>query len=87
MTVAALVIRGLDEVAAARLKDEARRRGLSVNAVLKLLVREGLGLVRPDRTRRHSDLDSLAGSWSADEARDFLCAVEPFERVDEELWR
>lgn len=83
----AMTIRGLDEGEAARLKQEAAARGTSVNAVLKQLVREGLGLDRRPRGRRFTDLDVLAGTWSAEDADAFRHAVEPFEQVEPELWR
>lgn len=83
----AMTIRGLDDAAAARLKQEAASRGVSANALLRQLVREGLGLDRSRRAEPHADLDALAGTWTADEADAFEQAVEPFERVEPELWR
>jgi hypothetical protein len=85
--MAALTLRGLDEATATRLKQEARQRGVSVNALLRAMVEEGLGLSRRTRGRRHDDLDHLAGSWSAADARQFGAATAAFEQVDEELWR
>jgi hypothetical protein len=85
--MAALTLRGLDEPTAARLKAEARKRGVSVNTLLRTMVEEGLGLSRRARGRRHDDLDHLAGSWSAADARRFGAATAAFEQVDAELWR
>ena len=82
----AMTIRGLDDDDAARLKQEASDRGVSVNTVLKQLVRAGLGLERPRRGRRHLELDALAGSWSAEDAQAFEHAVQPFEQIEPELW-
>ena len=83
----AMIIRGLDDAEAARLKEEAASRGLSVNTMVKQLIREGLGLDRPRRGRRHVDLDALAGTWSVEDAGAFERAVEPFEQVEPEVWR
>lgn len=83
----AMTIRGLDHAAAARLKAEAMSRGVSVNSLLKQLVREGLNLDRPRRGEPHTDLDALAGTWSDEEASAFEQATELFERVEPELWR
>ncbi|MGV8040461.1 MAG: ribbon-helix-helix protein, CopG family [Thermoanaerobaculaceae bacterium] len=83
----AMTVRGLDESDTARLKQEARRRGVSVNALLKLLVRQGLGIERRSREERHTELDALAGTWSDEDAARFERAVEPFEQVEPELWR
>jgi len=83
----ALTLRGLDGPTTAKLRAEARRQGVSVNALLRKMVDESLGLSRPARNRRHDDLDHLAGTWTAAEARRFAAATEPFEQVDQELWR
>ncbi len=81
-------LRGLDESTALRLKDEARRRGLSVNAFVLQLIRQGIGK-RPTGPRRpiHHDLDELAGTWCPEEAATFLEALFDFEQVDDEVWR
>lgn len=81
-------LRGIDEETARRLKGEARRKGLSVNALVLQLIRRGVGLERPP-TRRpvHHDLDALAGTWDKKTATRFLKATSDFEAIDEELWR
>lgn len=86
--MANISLRGLDENTALRLKDEARRRGLSVNALVLQLIRQGIGK-RPTGPRRpiYHDLDVLAGTWSPEEAATFLKALSDFERVDDEVWR
>jgi hypothetical protein len=80
-------LRGIDEEAALRLKSEARRRGVSVNALILELIRQGLGLQsgQPCQTV-YRDLDALAGTWSAEETARFLHAVSDFERIDEGMW-
>jgi hypothetical protein len=83
--VASLNIRGLDEETAARLKEAARARGVSVNRHALELLRRGLGLVPRRRTERHHDLDHLAGTWTAEEGEAFARALAPFEQVDEDL--
>ncbi len=35
----------------------------------------------------YSDLDHLAGTWSEDEAADFLKATTDFNTIDNELWQ
>jgi len=82
-----LTIRGLDEATAERLRQEATRRGASMNAVVKDLLRCSLGLAKRSPQRRHTDLDALAGTWSEKDAQEFEQAVALFEQVDAELWR
>jgi plasmid stability protein len=85
--MSAMTLRGLDETTVERLKQEARRRGISVNALLRDMVRHGLGLDSAAQRVRHMDLDALAGTWAAADASEFNAATEAFERVDESLWR
>ncbi len=83
-----LSLRGLDDKTAKRLKAEARRRGMSVNALILQLIRQGMGLEKPERARGpYHDLDALAGTWDEEEGAAFLEAVSDFERVDEAMWR
>jgi len=81
-------LRGIDDETAARLKEQARKENLSVNALILRLIRRGIGLA-PGSTRhqRHQELDALAGTWSRDEAAQFLESIRDFEAVDEDLWR
>ena len=85
--MANLSIRGLDDEAAAKLKEAAARQGLSVNAYTLMLLRSGLGLPAGQDQRVHHDLDELAGTWSEEEARAFESQLEAFEEIDRDLWR
>ena len=86
--MANLSLRGIDEKVATRLKSEARRRGLSVNALVLQLIRQGIGLKSPETQRVvHHDLDSLAGTWDEKETATFLEAVSDFEQIDKSLWQ
>lgn len=86
--MANLSIRGLDEELADKLKANAAKSGVSVNAHVLALIREGLGVVGTERGRRaYHDLDALAGTWSEAERQEFDRATREFEQVDEALWR
>ena len=86
--MATLSVRGLDDRTAKILKDKARRSGKSVNLQVVELIRKGLGLTPVAAgCHAHTDLDHLAGTWSAEEAKEFAQRTEAFEAVDEELWR
>ncbi len=86
--MAAISVRGVDDQLDAALKDEARRRGLSVNRLVLDLLRQELGLSpgRDRRPKRH-DLDHLAGSWADAEVAEFERNTAEFEQIDEALWR
>ena len=80
-----MTIRNVSMELSAALEAEKRRRGLSLNRTVLLLMQEALG-VSPGRNRSNG-LRRLAGSWSEDEIRTFEQAVAPFAEVDEDLWR
>lgn len=86
--MANLSIRGLDDDLAEKLKADAEQAGVSVNARVLELIREGLGVPGDERRRRvYHDLDALAGTWSDADQQEFEQATREFEQVDEELWR
>ena len=86
--MANISLRGIDEETAACLKEEAKRRRVSVNALILNLIKSGVEAgSRTRRQRVYHDLDALAGTWTAEEASEFLKALADFEQVDQELWR
>ncbi|MHB8836957.1 MAG: antitoxin [Candidatus Methylomirabilia bacterium] len=86
--MATLSIRGLDGRTAKILKDHARRSGKSVNLQVVEFIQKGLGITALGAgAQTHTDLDHLAGTWDAREARAFAQLTKAFEEVDEELWR
>lgn len=81
-------LRGIDEQAKKLLKAEAKRTGKSINALILGYIHDALGQTpaKPYREKHH-ELDRLAGTWSAAEAREFYRATRDFEEVDEDLWK
>ena len=67
------------------LKVEARRRGVSVNQLVKDLLAEALHL--KSGTRRENGLRKYSGTWSEAELAEFKQNTEQFETIDSELWR
>jgi hypothetical protein len=83
-----LSVRGVDDPAVSKLKDEARSRGMSLNAYLVELIQRNAGIAaKGGRHPLHRDLDDLAGTWTDEDARDFDESQRAFETVDEDLWR
>lgn len=81
-------LRNIDEETVSRLKEKARRRGMTVNSLVVQLIQREVGLKStPPRRPAYHDLDHLAGTWSVEEAGLFIDALRDFERVDEEMWR
>ncbi len=85
--MASLTIRGIDDITAKRLKELAKREGLSVNALLLKILRQTLGIDKKKRGVIYTDLDELAGTWTEEEYQAFLKRIEPFEEVDKEIWK
>lgn len=84
-----LTLRGFDKGLADRVVRFARERGLSLNRAAMALLRRGAGL---DEQQEHpgrvgSRLDEFIGSWSEEEERELLDAVDAFDQIDESLWR
>lgn len=84
-----LTIRDVSPRLRAALEREAGRRGLSINRTVLELLSESTGLARAERRPpvEHRDLDSLAGTWNAQEARAFDEALTAQRQVDPKLWR
>ena len=83
-----LSVRGVDDTAVSKLKDEAKSRGMSLNAYLVELIQRNAGVTaKGGRHRLNRDLDDLAGTWTREDAQDFDESQRAFETVDEDLWR
>jgi phosphopantetheinyl transferase (holo-ACP synthase) len=85
--MATMSIRGLDDQALARLKNQAEQEGSSLNSlVLRLL--HGTGTpVQANVLKKFDDLNALAGTWSAKEAQAFERNTAAFSEVDAALWK
>ena len=71
-----------------RIRQTAKRRGMSVNRLLIDTLNMETGLAPAARQlATHHDLDKLAGTWSAAEARAFAKATASFGQIDKGLWR
>lgn len=85
--MATMSIRGLNEKALQSLKRRAASEGTSLNAlVLTLLEGEDVGSQR-NKSPTFDDLDALAGTWSAKDAKAFNDATAAFGEIDAKLWR
>lgn len=75
----------IDKQTAILLTTQASRWGMTVAELALQLIHQGLG-VSSQTLPIHHDLDSLAGTWSAAQEREFLEAVAPFSKIDKEIW-
>lgn len=83
-----IVIQDIDDRTSQWINEEAERRGVSVESLVVELIHKGIIAERESISPQlHHDLDSLAGTWSEEQATEFLKAIADFEHVDEKLWQ
>ncbi len=83
-----ITINNLDEATANWIEKEAERRGTDKEAVALHLIRKGIECEgEPFAPRTYEDLDSLAGTWTEEQATEFMQAISYFDQVDEKLWQ
>jgi hypothetical protein len=60
------------------LKKEAKGLRISVNSLVLQMIERGLGFKREKLI--YHDLDHLAGSWTAEDEKEFKKNIQPFEQ-------
>jgi hypothetical protein len=76
-------VRGLSEQQLAALKEEASRRGMSMNRLALRRLTDQAEVPNPAGT---AAIEALAATWTQEEADAFTAAIAPLEQVDPELW-
>lgn len=79
-----LTIRNVPKRLADALNRERRKRDASLNSTVLDVLSRSLGV--SDTPSRRNGLAELAGTWTAEEQRQFDAAVAPFETVDDDMW-
>ena len=84
-----LTIRGFDKDLARRIRELARKEGISLNRAALRLMRRGAGLGESAQQQNvvGSTLDDLIGTWTDEEASEFMDAVDDFGQIDESMWK
>lgn len=83
--MASMSIRGLNDQVLSRLKSQAEQEGSSLNSLVLRLLQ---GTEEPSgRLQKFDDLDTLAGTWSEQEAQAFEINTAAFAEVDASLWK
>jgi hypothetical protein len=80
-----LTIKQLDTRLLERLREQASRRNLSLNAFVRQVLASAVGYEAGAKV--HTDLSDLAGSWSDRDEQEFDEHLRPLREVDESLWR
>ncbi len=89
MVMKQLSLRGIDPETEKRIREIARKEGISLNRATLRLLRSGAGLDDTGKTRAMvgDSLDHLIGKWSAGEEKEFLRSIEPREQIDRSFWK
>jgi hypothetical protein len=80
--MATLIINEIDEGTLAKLQQEAYRREINVNELAIQLIQSFLD----SYSIIHHDLDKLSGTWTEQEANEFLSVTQDFSLIDKEIW-
>ena len=81
-----ITIHKLDDDLAGELELKARREGVSINRLVKGLLRASLGLDKPASIDRRADFEDLFGGWSEEEEQRFKRRLEDLERIAPDEW-
>jgi plasmid stability protein len=86
--VKVITLRKLPHEVARVVQRRAKEHGTSISKAVVGLLEEAVGSRRPaGAARLYHDLDSLAGSWTAEEAEAFDQALREQRPIDPELWQ
>ena len=80
-----LTIHNMDAELVKAIEEIAAATGLSLNKVVKKLLRQALNLSDEDKPKR--DVSAFFGVWDQKEFDAFNEAVKDFDRIDEEMWK
>ncbi len=80
-----ITIHKIDDETEQKLLELANKEGISLNRLIKKVLRESLGLDKSSRTNI-SDFADFLGVWSDSEAVAFQQNVAPLEEIHNEDW-
>jgi len=80
-----ITLRNIPPDLAKRIRKLAEKEGASLNKTVLSVLARSLGTAKPSK-RLHRDLDRFIGSWSAEEAAQFIASIEEQRQIDSEVW-
>lgn len=81
-----ITIHKIDTDLEKRLDEMASRTGLSLNQLIKNLLRERMGLDKLEIDNR-ADFEEFCGSWTKEDVDEFEEAVAGCSEIDEDMWK
>jgi hypothetical protein len=84
-----ITLRSIPDNVKKTVKQEAERKGVSLNKAIISLLERAVGGGAPEKKKKalYHDLDHLAGLWSREEAAVFDKSLKNQRKVDSELWK
>jgi hypothetical protein len=84
-----LTIRGIPPKVERVIKEEAKRKGQSLNKIIISLLEKATGIKKEERKKQklYHDLDHLSGIWTREEEIAFRTELKAQRKVDEGLWK
>ena len=83
----AITLRNMPPEVEGRIREQARKKGISANKAVIGLLEEQLRLGQKAKNRQHHDLDHLFGAWNADQYHRFNASLAEQREIDPEIWR
>jgi plasmid stability protein len=83
----AITLRNIPAEVQKAIQKKAAQKRISVNKAVIEMLQERIGILEDRKKTVHDDLDDLAGSWSARDAKAFEKTIELARRIDQGLWR
>ncbi len=85
--MAETTIRNVESSVSARLKQEAKDQGKSVNQFIFDMIEQNPGFKKKKKyTNNHNDLDHLFGKWSDEDHNRIQGGINPDRKNAKELW-
>ena len=82
-----ITIHNLDDAMESLIQKKAKDEGLSLNKVVKKLLRQALGLDSEAKTENHKQFKDLCGVWSKRDLIEFEKQTKDLEEVDLRDWQ
>jgi hypothetical protein len=81
-----ITLRGLDPELSSKIRELSEREGISLNKAALRLMGKGAGQTGEEEGLIGDSLDHLFGTWSKEEADEFLGNISSLGKIDQELW-
>lgn len=81
-----ITIHKLDDKLDYLIREIARKRGLSLNQTIQMLLKEALGLQSKHSRNHKNDFTDIYGVWSAKDYSDFENKTKEFNEIHDQDW-